>query len=513
MDAQKRRTLNELIVQQTKKKNTNSLDHSILEVCCQIGIRIECLFDYICLHVVCCIPQQVKAICKQSDDYVRVAFAQLFHQLETNDSHKRFLALLLCKELMMRSKVFRQLMADQMQLFISLTIVGGALKKGQTLSSSSSSSSSTGIGNKRRSFLKSSHTAALLPPPVESAELLRSTSLECVEEWDAKYGEVYRKIHLGFKYVKEVLEIKFPNIRQRNERIARQERERQRVTQDILRSKFSTICAEFEDTVLQVLVVLKQMDVLFPQIVPNMDDILHTGGYFSDEEKEEHTEQSVEQNTIDEQDDHRNDDKELEEEWETVFDTGKEEEDDRFGLDEIIQAAGLGSSDFELTIEISNQFENLCTKDNKFLFDTLRDGLNQLVKLYEPIVLDWINVLSNVDLANAQDKARAQTMISRSIELKQKIAEVKDKCAELNIEASVKHTSLSHTTFNDELQAIVKRVMERKRAAAASASASIQSPIQGSSVSSSSAQRAMKQKRSMPTQRTIAKRIRNKKDQ
>ena len=59
------------------------------------------------------------------------AFQQLFHQLEANNSQKRFMALLVCNELMQRSKLFRMLLSEKMQLFISLTIVGGERQKGQ----------------------------------------------------------------------------------------------------------------------------------------------------------------------------------------------------------------------------------------------------------------------------------------------------------------------------------------------------------------------------------------------
>lgn len=41
------------------------------------------------------------------------------------------MALLLCNELVIRSKVFRKMVADQFQLFITCTIVGGAPPKNE----------------------------------------------------------------------------------------------------------------------------------------------------------------------------------------------------------------------------------------------------------------------------------------------------------------------------------------------------------------------------------------------
>lgn len=128
-------------------------------------------------------------------------------------------------------------MAEQMQLFITLTIIGGARKKGQKVESRlqvASATTAPGIATSgtllshtRRSIIHGSHSQmAFLPPPAHSAELLRSTSVELIERWDMLYGAQHRKIHLGYVYIRDVLEIKVPNVQEQNERERREEEER-----------------------------------------------------------------------------------------------------------------------------------------------------------------------------------------------------------------------------------------------------------------------------------------------
>ena len=41
-----------------------------------------------------------------------------------------------------------------------------------------------------------------LPPPRAAAKLLKEQALKAVQEWNAKYGKAYKKLALGFGFLK-----------------------------------------------------------------------------------------------------------------------------------------------------------------------------------------------------------------------------------------------------------------------------------------------------------------------
>lgn len=42
-----------------------------------------------------------------------------------------------------------------------------------------------------------------LPPPAEVAQKLRKAALHCVQDWHDKYGEAYKKLALGYHYLRQ----------------------------------------------------------------------------------------------------------------------------------------------------------------------------------------------------------------------------------------------------------------------------------------------------------------------
>ena len=50
-----------------------------------------------------------------------------------------------------------------------------------------------------------------LPPPKEVARKLRAQAIQAVQSWQASYGTAYKKLALGFHFLKQVKKVSGPN--------------------------------------------------------------------------------------------------------------------------------------------------------------------------------------------------------------------------------------------------------------------------------------------------------------
>ncbi|KAH6789303.1 hypothetical protein C2S51_004309 [Perilla frutescens var. frutescens] len=161
-------------------------------------------------------PRLLKAIkftVRYSDSELRFAAQTLMSLMKRNHSQVRFLALLIVDELFMRSKLFRNILVENLDLFLSLS-----------------------IGFRR------SHP---LPPPASVASLLRSKAIEFLEKWNDSFGIHYRQLRLGYDYLKNTLRLQFPNLQANAARIQQERREREMRTREILLKKFESLKTNF----------------------------------------------------------------------------------------------------------------------------------------------------------------------------------------------------------------------------------------------------------------------------
>ncbi|KAG6427211.1 hypothetical protein SASPL_111452 [Salvia splendens] len=155
----------------------------------------------------------IKFVVRNSDSELRCASQTLMSLMKRNHSQVRYLALLIVDELFMRSKLFRSLLVENLDLFLSLS-----------------------IGFRRN------HP---LPPPASIASLLRSKAIEFLEKWNDSFGIHYRQLRLGYDYLKNTLRFQFPNLQANAARIQQERREREMRTRDILLKKFESLKANF----------------------------------------------------------------------------------------------------------------------------------------------------------------------------------------------------------------------------------------------------------------------------
>ncbi|KAL4158709.1 hypothetical protein PRNP1_004484 [Phytophthora ramorum] len=322
--------------------------------------------------------------------YIRRLHAMILHQLKRGTKSPTVFAkaVALCREISKRSVAFRALIATQTASFFDQLLAAAGEDPRATVS------------------------RALRARNRSSTQL--TAALALIEAWKQDFGEKYPSLVAGYAVLVERGYV-FPHERERQRQERQQQvttrRHRERVS-DAKKQQRDKEMAQFVPEMEQVLL---EMNRVFEILVPTLDAFQLSDG----EEQESNDAASTEEKQAALQDD--NSDVQWEDaatqysatgdggeeedenvEWESVEaegdssrDTavggGTEEEDiaeDQMDINEIVQAYGLGSSSYHLTIEVSKR---ICeeTADNDALFRNLADGALRMRKRFLPLLDDW----------------------------------------------------------------------------------------------------------------------------
>ncbi|NXJ32773.1 UVSSA protein, partial [Ciconia maguari] len=115
--------------------------------------------------------KELKNICKSSEEHISHAYHLLMTRLKEEHAEMRFSAFQIVQELFTRSHQFRTLIISNFQEFLELTV-------------------------------EIDHEQPL-PPPKEVAQKLRKAAIKSVQDWHEKYGEAYKKLSLGYHFLKQ----------------------------------------------------------------------------------------------------------------------------------------------------------------------------------------------------------------------------------------------------------------------------------------------------------------------
>eukprot|EP00127_Corallochytrium_limacisporum_P007531 Clim_evm53s253 gene=Clim_evmTU53s253 len=144
--------------------------------------------------------KRLKKLVKNNDRNVEIVYDCFQDHLKENDSSVRLRCVELCNYMFTRSHVWRVKLTDDFQSFIDLCV---------------------GLDqNSKR------------PGPAAESEKLLTETLKAIREWDGRFGFAYKKLHLGYKFLKDSRKVDFArleltsdaDVRQRN--IDRAEEER-----------------------------------------------------------------------------------------------------------------------------------------------------------------------------------------------------------------------------------------------------------------------------------------------
>ncbi|KAM4811977.1 UV-stimulated scaffold protein A isoform X2 [Urocitellus parryii] len=159
--------------------------------------------------------KELKKICKSSEEQLSCAYRLLKTQLTQDHAEVRLSAFQIVDELFTRSHQFRVLLVSDFQEFLELT-------------------------------LGTNHEQPL-PPPREAAQRLRQAALRAVEGWNERFGEAYKKLALGYHFLKHTKKVDFQDVNGRTLAERQQEEQKQRHLDRIYRERAKQAEREMED--------------------------------------------------------------------------------------------------------------------------------------------------------------------------------------------------------------------------------------------------------------------------
>uniref|UniRef100_A0A8D3AY02 UV-stimulated scaffold protein A n=1 Tax=Scophthalmus maximus TaxID=52904 RepID=A0A8D3AY02_SCOMX len=398
---------------------------------------------------------ELKKICKVSNDCIDHLYHSVMAQLNQEHCEVRLSAFQIASELFTRSHHFRTLLVDNFQEFLELTV--------------------------------ETDSDQPLPPPKEVARKLRSLALQTVQSWQALYGTAYKKLALGYHFLKQVKKVDFQDAEARSIAERRREEERRRRMERIYKEKVEAASKDMEDSYQEIEATLTEieacMGLLFPEFgltdiqtvirnpsnsqqalkcplddeqpccSKNMRDNRTRG---MDEEVEgsreerkgngkedkmskyevrrsgnEKGEEKIIGGKVGDREENREIQKrhgegEEEEENEEKEDGRSEEEEELYDEDVFIRNSGLISHSYSLDLNLSPGLHVQETEDNEAVVSTLIDLHRLITTKHLPAVKGWVQVFTK---AGAE-----QQLLRRALDLRKSLEAALQKHTELHID-------------------------------------------------------------------------------
>lgn len=180
--------------------------------------------------------KELKKICKSSEEQLSHAYRLLITQLTQGHAEIRLSAFQIVDELFTRSHQFRMLLVSDFQEFLELTL---------------------GTDSDRP-----------LPPPREAAQRLRQAAMQAVEGWNEKFGQAYKKLALGYHFLKHTKKVDFRDINVRTVAERKREEEKQKHLDKIHRESADRAKREMEEMYDEIECCLTEVENCFKLLVP-----------------------------------------------------------------------------------------------------------------------------------------------------------------------------------------------------------------------------------------------------
>uniref|UniRef100_A0A8C6M440 UV-stimulated scaffold protein A n=1 Tax=Nothobranchius furzeri TaxID=105023 RepID=A0A8C6M440_NOTFU len=307
--------------------------------------------------------KKLKNICRVSNECIDHVYHSAMSQLNQDHAEIRLSAFQVISELFSRSHHFRTLLVENFQVFLELTV--------------------------------ETDTEQPLPPPKEAAKKLRSQAIQTIQSWQASYGSAYKKLALGYHFLKQVKKVDFQDAEARTVAERRREEERSRKMETIYRARVQAAAAEMEESSQDIEAALTEMDscmkLLFPDFSPS--DFLSARS--SSDSKPDPDCPSEGDEPCCSKD-----------------------------LQRVKENSGLVSYSYSLNVSLALRVEE--TDDNEPVVSTMMELHQLLTTKYLPAVNTWVQVFT---------KSHAEPqLLRRALDLKKSLEAAVNKHKELNID-------------------------------------------------------------------------------
>ena len=242
--------------------------------------RVHEIIEEYTKHNVVLIPHDIvsefKSLLRGNNILIEFCFGALFEKLSNNHAQTRLLALCLINCIFQRSKRFRELTVDHLEVLFDLTLPINPHKP--------------------------------LPAPRKTAKYLSEQSIEFIEEWTQDFCARYFRLKLGYQHLTNVHHIRFPN-----KRLHEQQQQKLKQIKHIKQIKeklqrLVELTDKFKQKYPKILNFLLKFETKIEEITPSFDGILQKVSQkqkqkrfigFSDDEESESERESEDQNSDD----------------------------------------------------------------------------------------------------------------------------------------------------------------------------------------------------------------------
>ncbi|KAA8589199.1 hypothetical protein FQN60_010544, partial [Etheostoma spectabile] len=363
--------------------------------------------------------KEVKKICRVSNDYIEHVYHSLMSQLKQEHAEVRLSAFQIATELFSRSHHFRTLLVDNFQELLELTV--------------------------------ETDSEQPLPPPKEVARKLRSLAIQTIQSWQASYGSAYKKLALGYHFLKQVKKVDFQDVEARTVAERRREEERQRKMERIYKERVEAASKDMEESCQEIEATLTEMESCMSLLLPGFDhtDIQttsrsppssqaasaclsadkqpccsrdlnedRTGGMIQEEEE---TKERQHEESREGKDRKEVEDPEGEEEGSSEEEEGRPPDDSVF-----IRNSGLVSHSYSLDLDLRPGVHVKETEDNEAVVSTMIDLHRLIITKHLPAVQGWVQVFTR--------SGAEQQLLRRALDLKRCLEAALQKHKELHID-------------------------------------------------------------------------------
>ncbi|KAI5624773.1 UV-stimulated scaffold protein A [Silurus asotus] len=360
--------------------------------------------------------KEVKKICKLSNDYIDHFYHLIMTQLNQDHAEVRFSAFQMATELFSRSHHFRVVLVANLQEFLELTVETDAEQP--------------------------------LPPPKEVARKLKTQAIQTVQAWHTTYGEAYKKLALGYHFLKQVKKVDFQDVEARTLSERRRHEEKQQRLERIYKEKLEKAKQEMEEMASEIEESLTEMNNCMTLIMPD------TFNFFSTSLNEKTSKGSSDcQKSTDVWDEKPCCSKDLNKEDEKMAETSQREEekednngdsDTEEGVDEdvFIRSSGLMSHTYRLDLSVSSDLNVKENDENEALVNTMRDQYRLITTRYLPVIQSWIQVFTKVGVE--------EQLMRQATDLKKSLEKVLRKHDELHIDYKTRQRRVLKAEDDDD---------------------------------------------------------------
>ena len=347
--------------------------------------------------------KEIKRRCKDNTGNIDEVARYLLLNLSSNKGIIRMKSLIIMDELFNRSNLFRLSVCKGLK---TITSCAGFLQvaTNNSINDASNSSSVATSANEPMKLAK------------DYNEEIQNKVKELIELWDIRYGSDYTELHAMARYLRESLKIRMPNICKKAKEHEERSKEIEKINKNkLILRKNKILKNELHDgivdveTTLQVLALLspfyslayyslksKGIDscfsIIFPSVVAPTEKMNTNKPEKRKNKKRTIWECDGIELPVEECGDDADNTNHVVEPVSDNFSDVEWESDDEISNQNTIVA---GATPFTITIPIVQHVSEIESRDNKIVFDTLREHKNHLQSILLPKLLEWQEVLSS----------------------------------------------------------------------------------------------------------------------